>query len=390
MKNIFWKAVSNKIAVVCCLFFVIMSFFIFNNHVISLALSGFICLNLIGLIVSLFLLEKQIYKDSTYGDKICSLLGEKQCGEVLELEVSKLWKTDFSWSEIGVAYFFTNTFIAVYVEDWLPYVYVLNLLSLPYPIWSIGYQKFVAKKWCILCVIVQIVILSIFIYNLSWNVFQFSGLQLWLFLIVGSLYMSILWVVNRISYLLKSEMEKRVISYQSNSVKMMPSVFKAILKTNKNYDMGKDVSHIVIGNPKAKLNIVILTNPYCNPCSDVCRDVVSLIDRIDINRISLQFVFMVFEESLKNIATLLISAYMSKGWEFFMDIYQRWYQEGKEKGEDFFHQYGVFVNKESQEEYRLHEAWIQKMEFNQTPMIFVNGYRLPHNYSILELRHFLD
>ena len=154
--------------------------------------------------------------------------------------------------------------------------------------------------------------------------------------------------------------------------------------------MGKDVSHIVIGNPKAKLNIVILTNPYCNPCSDVCRDVVSLIDRIDINRISLQFVFMVFEESLKNIATLLISAYMSKGWEFFMDIYQRWYQEGKEKGEDFFHQYGVFVNKESQEEYGLHEAWIQKMEFNQTPMIFVNGYRLPHNYSILELIHFLD
>ena len=76
-------------------------------------------------------------------------------------------KTDFSWSEIGVAYFFTNTFIAVYVEDWLPYVYVLNLLSLPYPIWSIGYQKFVAKKWCILCVIVQIVILSIFIYNLN-------------------------------------------------------------------------------------------------------------------------------------------------------------------------------------------------------------------------------
>ncbi|MDR1115119.1 MAG: hypothetical protein LBL33_03025 [Tannerella sp.] len=41
-------------------------------------------------------------------------------------------------------------------------------------------------------------------------------------------------------------------------------------------------------------------------------------------------------------------------------------------------------------EFRKHEAWKEKTQLRATPTILVNGYKLPGNYKIEDLRYFTE
>ena len=41
-------------------------------------------------------------------------------------------------------------------------------------------------------------------------------------------------------------------------------------------------------------------------------------------------------------------------------------------------------------EFQKHEAWKEKTQLRATPTIVVNGYKLPDNYKIEDLRYFTD
>lgn len=42
------------------------------------------------------------------------------------------------------------------------------------------------------------------------------------------------------------------------------------------------------------------------------------------------------------------------------------------------------------EEFNLHKAWIKRSQFRATPTVLVNGYKLPINYKIEDLKYFTD
>ena len=52
-----------------------------------------------------------------------------------------------------------------------------------------------------------------------------------------------------------------------NSIKADEDVFAALLKKQPYYDTSDCPSIIRFGNPDSPLQLTILTNPYCNPCS---------------------------------------------------------------------------------------------------------------------------
>ncbi|WP_419051812.1 hypothetical protein [Parabacteroides goldsteinii] len=57
--------------------------------------------------------------------------------------------------------------------------------------------------------------------------------------------------------------------------------------------------------------------------------------------------------------------------------------------EKFFDKYGVVIDDKSLKEYENHERWIREMGLNVTPTILINGYKLPNEYDILDLKCFL-
>ena len=41
-------------------------------------------------------------------------------------------------------------------------------------------------------------------------------------------------------------------------------------------------------------------------------------------------------------------------------------------------------------EFQKHESWKEKTQLRATPTILVNGYKLPDNYKIEDLRYFIE
>lgn len=107
-----------------------------------------------GLWLSWMLVQKSLGLRNKTADAVCSALEEGGCDEIAQSEASSFMGI-FKWSEVGMAYFSVSLLALLIFPSSLPALAAVNILCLPYTIWSITYQKFVAKAWCTMCVGVQ-------------------------------------------------------------------------------------------------------------------------------------------------------------------------------------------------------------------------------------------
>jgi uncharacterized membrane protein len=246
---------------------------LYRNPGISLL----IVLNLAGLFVSDLLVQKQLHFSSRLGDKICSLFSRRDCNNVLESAAAKLFGV-FGWSEIGAGYFLANILLLLFRPDFVSYLVIINILALPYSLWSVWYQKFRAKQWCGLCLMVQMLLWLTFLTNIFGGYFADLPRHLResgdLLMNVGTVVAIFGITILFINLVAPKLAEGRQISYlkqELNSLKADENIFLSLLKTQPRHEVSRDDSVIQFGNPDAKLFITILSNPYCNPCAAMHR-----------------------------------------------------------------------------------------------------------------------
>jgi uncharacterized membrane protein len=90
---------------------------------------------------------------------VCQTTAENDCNALLSSKAAKAFGIEWlSWSEVGFIYF-AGTWLLVLFGARSSFIvtalFVINILSLPYTVYSIYYQARVAKQWCILCCTVQ-------------------------------------------------------------------------------------------------------------------------------------------------------------------------------------------------------------------------------------------
>ena len=108
----------------------------------------------LGLYLTFLLMQKSLNFSNSHADRICKVLQEGGCDDILKMSASKVFGV-FSWSEVGFTYFSVSLLTLLVFPQFTPYLCLLNACCLPYTIWSIWYQRFRAHKWCTLCVSVQ-------------------------------------------------------------------------------------------------------------------------------------------------------------------------------------------------------------------------------------------
>lgn len=155
----------QRISILLISFFLLLISFIRNKSYFDVGLVLLLLINSIGVYIGYLLVIKQLNIQSGYGDRICSLFKRSDCNNVLESDAAKLFGV-FSWSEIGLGYFVTNVFFICLQPSYIPCLALINILGLPYTLWSIWYQKFRARQWCPLCLIVIILSWILFAINL--------------------------------------------------------------------------------------------------------------------------------------------------------------------------------------------------------------------------------
>ncbi len=154
-----------------------------------------------GIVLSWMLVQKSLGIHNAAAEAVCSVLEEGGCDELARSEASSFMGI-FKWSEVGVAYFSVSLLAMLLFPQTIPALAAINILCLPYTIWSITYQKFKAKVWCTLCVSVQATLWLLFVSYLigGWTkqIFPLSVPFLIDFVVLVCCYGAVLLAINRL------------------------------------------------------------------------------------------------------------------------------------------------------------------------------------------------
>lgn len=206
-------------------------------------------------------------------------------------------------------------------------------------------------------------------------------------MVIGSLYLISVLIINIFVPVIARSLNMENIRYEINSIKADEDVFKVLLKKQPRYEVSRNDSQILLGNFDANLLVTVFSNPHCNPCSKMHKRLNELLLSQN-EHLCVQYLFSSFNKELEVSNKYLIGAYFQKNGAA-KDIYDQWFERGRINRYAFFKRYPV--NADTQEvirEFKSHERWKEQSGLRATPTILVNGYKLPDNFKIEDLRYF--
>jgi uncharacterized membrane protein len=377
---------------------ILTSLFIpYLNGSITLLPTLYLLVKLIGLTASVLLLWYDLDKGNPLLKQICSGIQKANCGAVLNTKAATLGGM-VTWSEVGFVYFAGSLLFSATagINKVLPVLSIISLLALPYIIFSIYYQWKVAKQWCVLCLMVQAVLLAEGILVIANNSLSFSQTKEafannFILALYALLIPSISW------FLLKPLLKRlQIAKYEKRSYSMLKfndDVFWSLLKNQPSIvDHSTSELGITIGNPNAKHTIIKVCNPYCGPCATAHPELEKI---IELNPdVKAQIIFTATNQEndrgAKPVKHLLAIA--EKGNEHTTHkALDDWYL-AKEKN------YDVFANKypmngeldKQTDKINQMKDWCEKVKIEYTPTIFIDGFLLPKGYQIKDINYFLS
>lgn len=343
----------------------------------------FIVLNIIGLYISYLLLLKQNNIKSSLADHMCSLFNQSTCNTVLETSGAKI--LSFSWSELGFSYFIANLLLALYFPNLFVFAIWINIMILPYSFWSIWYQYKIVHQWCILCLIVQVILWSIFIVNILTKSIEIPNLTINWILMVVVIYGICILLTHMISNKIQEKNKLEHTLQKCNNIKLNENVFKTLLLKQQYFNVDKYTSNIIWGNIKATNIITILTNPHCTPCANMHKRIKSIMKELN-EKVCIQYIFSSFNEELSISSRFLIATYLQKNRSEAETIYDEWFKWGRFHFQSFMNKYSVVLDDQQVDtEIKKHESWKNNNNLNKTPTILFNGYILPEQYEIEDI-----
>jgi hypothetical protein len=147
----------------------------------------------------------------------------------------------------------------------LSLIAILAALSVPYPIFSIYYQGIVLKKWCPMCLGVQLILVTEFILllpQLSQLSFSFDSVtRLVLSLLVIAIVYT-LFILFR-----KEQMSGEMHYYKYLGFKKNPDILRVLLMNQPRYEIPLSESSLIFGKRDASIRITAFLSLHCSHCA---------------------------------------------------------------------------------------------------------------------------
>lgn len=364
--------------------------------------SVLLAIKIMGLAITILLLVYEIDKSNAFVKSICTAGKQTNCGAVLQSNAAKF--LGMSWSEAGFFYFAaTFLFLLFPGINFTTKIFILsiaNAIAVPYILFSVYYQWKVVKHWCPLCLSVQ----AVLAFELAWSIFNFwhTPFLLPIAQLSTSLLVTAFCLLTPIAawYIIKPLISKakNETIYKAAYKRLLynPDTFNNLLQQQATAPDGYDNIGITIGNPDAANTIIKVCNPYCGPCASAHPVLDEIIHRNKDVKVKLIFTASNDKGDKRSIAAKHLLAINEKQDSLqTLQALDDWYLADKKDYEVFATKYpcdsywenGEIKGQEKQIEDMM--AWCKAADITATPTLFINGKRLPENYSIKELKYIL-
>jgi hypothetical protein len=352
------------------------------------------CILMAGVIITSLLLWYEVDSNNPILQKVCGGITKGDCNAILTSKQSKLFSW-LSWSEIGFFYFigglFTLLFAGNAINDAIPFLFWINVLALPYTVFSVYYQWRIAKQWCVLCLIVQaLLVLGVVNIVASNYAFIFPVLSVPFIVIIMLCYLLPVFIWYSLKpYILSLQVAKNT-KREYLRIKFSSEIYDTLLKKQKKITISTEGLGIDLGNPSAKNTLIKVCNPYCSYCGKAHADIESLLNNAP--NLKVKIIFYCRGEADTSVipAKHLLSIAENKNEALTKQALDDWYLAEKNDYEVFVKKYPLNTNLDRHNDSISNmKNWCQQMSVSATPTCFINGYQLPDAYNIEDLQYFL-
>ncbi|PWA11310.1 vitamin K epoxide reductase family protein [Flavobacterium laiguense] len=381
--NVRWIAYSFPI-----ISLILLSIF-YNSYSVSNSILLFT--SIVGVLVSIFIIQEKFGLKNEIVSKFCNINPNTSCDSVIQSQKGEINKW-VSFTDLPLLFFSINI-VALLLNPSSSAVIIgwLSVLSFPVIAYSISIQKFQIKKWCMLCLVVSAILVlqglvgyfleQPLLSNVVFNDFSY------LFSIV---------VCTSLWFMIKPVLESKFKA--ENEVKELKKfkrsypVFEFLSKEVPVKDGFARLQGLQFGNPKSSIALTIILSPSCGHCHKAFEEAIDLVHKYP-EKVFLNVLFNINPENNDNPYKAIVenlleinNTFPEKMEEAISDWHIRkigldpWLKKWK---------VGVIsmkVNQQIQQQY----DWCLKNEFNYTPVKIVNGKLYPNEYSISELKYFIN
>ena len=370
---------KTVLATVCTIILIFLGI-AYNQHVAIWQWWTIMVVNILGCGVSFILLQKQLHIPNRFADRLCSLTKESRCEKVTDSKGATVFGIA-KLSEIGMAFFFANLLLLLSAPAALHSLALWAIFVLPFTFWSIWYQKYKAKSWCVLCLItLALMWLQVVPYLLGGFYGSINRTDFGYFVAIAALYGIFTLGVNRLMEILEKYRSSDVWHMKYNELRMRDEVVEAIESTAPVFDTdSSSCSDMIFGNPDAKHQITVFSNPYCGHCTDMHEHIKDLPGE----DVCVRYVMTTFNDELSDINKYLIAAYQQLGAQKAWGLMTEWYAGGNGKNAHFFESLGLDINtKAVNEEFEKQMKWRTNDKLTGTPTVIVNGREVVEPYTV--------
>lgn len=191
---------------------------------------------------------------------------------------------------------------------------------------------------------------------------------------------------------LKEAKESKAVNHELLRLKHNPLIFDALLAKQKKIETSTEGLGITLGNPDAKYKLIKVCNPYCGPCASAHVVIDELLENNSDIQLQIIFTGNGEDSDFRTAPIRHLLAITEQGDSHLnKQALNDWYLAEKKDYEVFAAIYPINGDLKLQTpKVKLMYEWCEKEKIQFTPTLFVNGYQLPEQYSIANLRYFLS
>lgn len=348
-----------------------------------------IFIHILGLVFSLFLFQNELNINTYVTNKLCHISANSDCEAVTKSAVSRIFG-NVTWADVGIIYFSYGLIVLSLCRgiNSISLIKFFSILTIPFPIFSILYQWLKIKKWCPLCLSVQIILMIeciILMSSIKIPVLNTSIVFLSLLILMTVLILTLL-----VKFLLISEAERDHFKINHLKLKRDPALFEQQIKRATRISLPKVNTIITFGDQQSQIIITAFISPFCSACSKKFSEILELIKKEIRIKVCLVFPNTNDELASKLIKQVFLYAKSEKSNES-LYLLEKWYKADKTLRYKIVNNLnGQTDSVEFEEMMNNNQKLFQIANIHQVPIIIVNDYVLPEIYSLQDIEFHIE
>lgn len=366
-----------------------IGYFIFSNP--NLIAIAYFLTTLIGLAISILIAREDLGIYSDVVSKICDSSSKTSCNEVISSKGAKIMSYA-SLSDLCIIFFSSIILICLFLPAYFSNVILFSIsaISILFSLYSLYYQAFVIKKWCVLCLgITSILAIQFLLVAFSTN-HPFN----WEYLLAIILCFSItfpLWARVKNNLVQLKKFESAEIEFLK--LKRNKKIFKTVLEKEKkvSQDELENLYPIHIGNPTAKEMIYAILSPSCGHCIKAFKDYSELVNN-NPEGVQVGFLFNVNPENRDNdylkVAHTIVHIFINEGNEKALLAMKDWYDSEFDLI-SWNQKHSTESDEQTKKILSTQNDWCMKNEINYTPATIYRFHIYPLEFYLSDLKFFI-